>query len=78
MNPHPCEMYVRMRARLTRVREISFNPCFGGRKTPSYDGRGFDRNEEVDLERMKRHYEHSTNGHHAEVDIEELQPADDN
>ena len=43
-----------------------------------HDGRGFDRNEDVDLERMKRHYDHSTNGHHAEVDIEELQPADDN
>ncbi len=43
-----------------------------------HDGRGFDRIEDVDLERMKRHYDHSTNGHHAEVDIEELQPADDN
>lgn len=43
-----------------------------------HEGRGFDRNEDVDLEKMKRHYEHSTNGHHAEVDIEELQPADDN
>ena len=38
--------------------------------------RGFDRNEEVDLEAMKRHYEHSANGHHANV--EELTHADDN
>ncbi|MCH8826213.1 MAG: DUF362 domain-containing protein [Chloroflexi bacterium] len=43
-----------------------------------HDGQGFARNEEVDLERMKRHYDHSTNGHHADVEIEELQPADDN
>ena len=42
-----------------------------------HDGKGFDRNDEVDLEAMKRHYEVSTNGH-VEVEIEELQPADDN
>ncbi len=42
-----------------------------------HDGKGFDRNDEVDLEAMKRHYEISTNGH-AVVEIEELQPADDN
>ncbi|MCH9009959.1 MAG: DUF362 domain-containing protein [Chloroflexi bacterium] len=42
-----------------------------------HDGKGFARNDEVDLEAMKRHYELSTNGH-VEVEIEELQPADDN
>jgi hypothetical protein len=44
-----------------------------------HDGHGFDRNAEVDLERMKRHYEHSTNGHVVEeIGMEELVPADDN
>ncbi len=57
-----------------------------------HDGKGFARNDEVDLERMKRHYAHATNGAHgtngtnganghhadlAEIDIRELQPADD-
>jgi hypothetical protein len=42
-----------------------------------HDGKGFDRNDQVDLEAMKHHYEGSTNGH-VEVEIEELQPADDN
>lgn len=43
-----------------------------------HDGRGFDRKEEVDLEAMKKHYEPSTNGHHAEIDEQVLAPADDN
>ena len=43
-----------------------------------HDGRGFDRNDEVDLEAMKKHYEPSTNGHHAEIDEQVLAPADDN
>ncbi|MCH8184807.1 MAG: DUF362 domain-containing protein [Chloroflexi bacterium] len=42
-----------------------------------HDGKGFARNDEVDLEAMKRHYEHSTNGYHAEVEEEILAPADD-
>lgn len=42
-----------------------------------HDGKGFARNDEVDLEAMKRHYEHSTNGFHAEVEEEILAPADD-
>ena len=42
-----------------------------------HDGKGFARNDEVDLEAMKRHYEHSTNGYHAEIDEEILAPADD-
>jgi uncharacterized Fe-S center protein len=42
-----------------------------------HGGKGFDRNENIDFERVKRHYEHSTNGHHADVNIEELAPADD-
>jgi len=43
-----------------------------------HDGRGFLREDEVDLEAIKVHYEHSTNGHQ-EVDnlSEELAPADD-
>ena len=42
-----------------------------------HDGKGFAREDEVDLEAMKRHYEHATNGH---ADIQEhiLTPADDN
>ena len=48
-----------------------------------HDGKGFNRNDEVDLERMKRHYDHTANGHspngvHLDIDIRELQPADDN
>jgi hypothetical protein len=41
-----------------------------------HGGRGYAREEEVDLEAMKRHYEPSSNGH---VEIEEhlLAPADD-
>ena len=42
-----------------------------------HDGKGFARNDEVDLEAMKRHYEHSTNGYHADVEEEILAPADD-
>ena len=42
-----------------------------------HDGKGFARNDEVDLEAMKRHYEHSTNGYHADVEEETLAPADD-
>ena len=42
-----------------------------------HDGKGFARNDEVDLEAMKRHYEHSTNGYHTEVEEEILAPADD-
>ena len=42
-----------------------------------HDGKGFARNDEVDLEAMKRHYEHSTNGYHAEIEEEVLAPADD-
>ena len=42
-----------------------------------HDGKGFARNDEVDLEAMKRHYEHSINGYHAEIDEEALAPADD-
>ena len=42
-----------------------------------HDGKGFARNDEVDLEAMKRHYEHSTNGYHAEVEEQILAPADD-
>ena len=42
-----------------------------------HDGKGFARNDEVDLEAMKRHYEHSTNGYHAEIAEETLAPADD-
>ncbi len=41
-----------------------------------HDGKGYAREDEVDLEAMKRHYEHSTNGH-AEVDEHLLAPADD-
>ena len=47
-----------------------------------HDGRGFARNEEVDLEAMKKHYPHFVNGElsngHVEVPIEDLVPADDN
>jgi hypothetical protein len=42
-----------------------------------HDGKGFARNDEVDLEAMKRHYEHSANGYHAEAEEEILAPADD-
>ena len=42
-----------------------------------HDGKGFARNDVVDFDRVKRHYDHSTNGHHQEVEIRELQPADD-
>ena len=42
-----------------------------------HDGKGFAREDEVDLEAMKRHYEDATNGHHAVEDAEALAPADD-
>ena len=42
-----------------------------------HDGQGFARNAEVDLEAMKKHYEHYTNGHRVEA-VEELAHADDN
>ena len=42
-----------------------------------HHGKGFARNDEVDLEAMKRHYEHSTNGYRAEIEVETLTPADD-
>ena len=44
-----------------------------------HDGKGFARNDEVDIEAIKHHYEDGTNGHHvgAEFEIEELVPADD-
>ena len=42
-----------------------------------HDGKGFARNDEVDFEAVKRHYEHSTNGHHVDANVEELAPADD-
>lgn len=41
-----------------------------------HGGNGYAREDEVDLEAMKRHYEHSVNGH-TEVHEEELIPADD-
>jgi hypothetical protein len=44
-----------------------------------HEGRGFLREEEVDLESIKVHYEHSTNGHREiESVTEKLAPADDN
>jgi len=43
-----------------------------------HDGQGFDRNDDVDIEKMKHHYEHTVNGHQADVEVRELQPADDN
>jgi len=42
-----------------------------------HDGKGYARNDEVDLEAMKRHYEHAVNGH-AEIPEGSLAPADDN
>ena len=42
-----------------------------------YDGKGFARNDEVDFDAVKHHYEDATNGHHAEAEIQELVPADD-
>ena len=47
-----------------------------------HDGKGFDRNDEVDIDAIKHHYEdapNGTNGHHvgAELELEELVPADD-
>jgi hypothetical protein len=42
-----------------------------------HDGRGFARNDEVDIDAMKRHYAHSTNGHR-KVEETTLAPADDN
>jgi hypothetical protein len=42
-----------------------------------HDGRGFARNDEVDIDAMKRHYDHSTNGHR-KVEETTLAPADDN
>jgi hypothetical protein len=41
-----------------------------------HGGKGYAREDEVDLEAMKRHYEHSVNGH-ADVHEKELAPADD-
>ena len=40
-----------------------------------HDGKGFNRNDVVDFDRVKRHYDHATNGHQEEVEIRELQPA---
>ena len=46
-----------------------------------HDGRGFDRKDEVDIEKVKRHYEEETHGHGSTYsildEIEELVPADD-
>ena len=41
-----------------------------------HDGKGFLREDEVDLEAIKRHYDHSANGH-AEIEEHTLAPADD-
>ena len=46
-----------------------------------HDGRGFDRKDEVDIEKVKRHYEEETHGAPSSYsildEIEELVPADD-
>lgn len=42
-----------------------------------HEGKGFARNDEVDLEAMKRHYEPSTNGHIKDENVAELTQADD-
>ena len=42
-----------------------------------HDGKGFAREDEVDIEAMKRHYEDATNGHRAAEEAEALAPADD-
>ena len=42
-----------------------------------HGGKGFARNDEVDLEAMKRHYEPSTNGHVMDENVAELAQADD-
>ena len=41
-----------------------------------HDGKGYAREDEVDLEAMKRHYDHSVNGH-VEADVNQLALADD-
>ena len=43
-----------------------------------HDGKGFARNDEVDIEAIKHHYEDApTNGHHVLEEIADLVPADD-
>ena len=44
-----------------------------------HDGRGFDRKDEVDIEKVKRHYEDEPHGSTYSIldEIEELVPADD-
>ncbi len=41
-----------------------------------HDGRGYAREDEVDLEAMKRHHDHSANGH-VDVEAPVAAPADD-
>ena len=48
-----------------------------------HDGKGYARNDEVDLEAMKKHYPHYvngelSNGHKAAEEVPEGVPADDN
>ena len=42
-----------------------------------HDGKGFARNDEVDIEKVKHHYEDELNGYSILEEIEELVPADD-
>ena len=39
-----------------------------------HDGKGFARNDEVDIEKVKHHYEDQTNGYSIFEEIEELVP----